>query len=139
MLGNRDYNRFHNITWKNSANGLKECLLQSFKTLKIPKKWAKTLGEYVTNVIHISQGTQIGNLILYRWLRSTVVTTGESTKPCFYSKLPLFKKMWHILRVLPYLSPLGLYLLHLRAFQWGTIWPYTSRGIKSTTSQSWNV
>ena len=55
------------------------------------------------------------------------------TKPCLCSKLSLFKMPWQILEVLPQLRSLDPSLPYLRAFQWGTIWPYTSRCIKTTT------
>ena len=50
--------------------------------------------------------------------------------------LQLFKTSWQMLKVLPQLSLLLCSLLYLRAFKWGTAWPYTSRGIKNTTVQS---
>ena len=36
-----------------------------------------------------------------------------------------------MLKVLPQLSPLDPFLPYLIAFQWGTVWPYTSSGIKN--------
>ena len=41
--------------------------------------------------------------------------------------------MTYMLKVLPLLSNFGL----LRAFQWGAVKPYNSRGIKNSTCQSW--
>ena len=67
-----------------------------------------------------------------------VVTIWESTKTQLCSKLPLFKTSWKMLRVLSHFSPLGSYLPYLKAFQWDTVWPYTSWCIKNTTGQSWN-
>ena len=51
------------------------------------------------------------------------------------SKSALFKTSWFILRLLPHLSPLDSCLLILRSFQWNTLWPCTSRGIKNKASR----
>ena len=60
----------------------------------------------------------------------TVVFIWESTKPHLCSKLSLFKTPWQMLEVELQLSTLVSSLTYLKAFQWGTVWPYTSRGIK---------
>ena len=57
-------------------------------------------------------------------------------KACLYSKFPLFKTSWWMLRVLPQLSPLESSLPYLRAFQLGTVWPCTLRVIKNMAAQS---
>ena len=67
----------------------------------------------------------------------TVPTIWESTRPVLCSKLPFFKTSWQILEMPLELSPPFSSLPYLRALKWGTIWPYTSRGIKNTSSQSW--
>ena len=51
----------------------------------------------------------------------------ESGKPRVCSKFSFFKTSWWMLRVLPQLNPLESSLPYLRAFQWGTVWPCTSR------------
>ena len=61
----------------------------------------------------------------------------KSTKPLLYSKFSLFKILWQMLETLLKFSPLDSFLPFLRALEWGTLWPYTSRGIKNMTSQSW--
>ena len=53
--------------------------------------------------------------------------------------MSLFKTSWQMLEVLLQLSPLVWYLPYLRAFQWGTLWPYASRVIKNWISQIWKV
>ena len=68
---------------------------------------------------------------------ATMVTDWESTKPHLCSKLSIFKMSWQILEVQPQLISLDSSLPYLRIFQWGTLWPCVSRGIKNTTSQSW--
>ena len=67
----------------------------------------------------------------------TVVTDWEPTKPHLCSKMSLFKISWQILEVQLQLRPLDSSLPYLRPFQWGTVWPYISKGIKNTTGQSW--
>ena len=67
----------------------------------------------------------------------TVPTIWESTRPVLCSKLPFFKTSWQILDMPLELSLPFSSLPYLRALKWGTIWPYTSRGIKNTSSQSW--
>ena len=67
----------------------------------------------------------------------TVLAIGNKIKPLLCSKLALFKTPWQMFRVLTLLSRLGSYLPLLRAFQWGTAWPFSLRDIKITTSQSW--
>ena len=68
---------------------------------------------------------------------TTVRNDWVLTKARLWSKLSLFKMSWQMLEVLLQLSPLYQSIPYLRAFQWGTVWPYTSRGIKNTTGQSW--
>ena len=67
----------------------------------------------------------------------TVLFDWESPKPRLCSKLALFMTSWQMFKLLLQLSPLNSYLPYLRAFQWGTVWPYTSSCIKTTTGQSW--
>ena len=67
----------------------------------------------------------------------TVPTIWESKRPVLCSKLPFFKTSWQILEMPLELSLPFSSLPYLRALKWGTIWPYTSRGIKNTSSQSW--
>ena len=55
----------------------------------------------------------------------TVLLNWESTKPRLCSKCALFKTSCQMLRVLSQLSSLESSLPHLRAFQWGTVWPCT--------------
>ena len=69
----------------------------------------------------------------------TVMAIGNEIKRLSFNKFTLFKTSWQMFRVLPQLSHLGLYLPLLRAFQWGTAWPFSIRGIKNTTCQSWNI
>ena len=69
----------------------------------------------------------------------TVCNNWVSTRPCLCSKSSIFQMPWQILKVQPQLSPLKSKILQLRAFKWGTEWPYTSRGIKNMTVQSWKV
>ena len=69
------------------------------------------------------------------WDPPTVVTDWESTKPHLCSKLSLFKASWQMLKVQSQLSLLDPSLPYLRPFQWGTVWPYSSSGIKNTTGQ----
>ena len=71
--------------------------------------------------------------------RGTVVTDWESIKPHLWSKLSLFKTSLQMLEVQLQLSPLYSSVPYLRPFQWGTVWPNISRGIKNTTSQSWKI
>ena len=66
----------------------------------------------------------------------TVRNDWESTKPRLCSKLSLFKMPWQMLELLQHLNSLDPYLPYQRAFQWGTIWPYNSRGTKKI-DQSW--
>ena len=68
-----------------------------------------------------------------------MVCIRESTKSHLCSKLSLFKMSWCMLEMLLQLSPLVWYLPYLRAFQWGTVWTCTSRGIKNMTNQNWNI
>ena len=63
---------------------------------------------------------------------NTVRNDWESTKPRLCSKLSLFKMPWQMLEVQSQPSCLDPSLLYLRAFQWGTVWHSTSRGIKNT-------
>ena len=67
----------------------------------------------------------------------TVLLDWESTKPRLWSKLALSNTSWQILKVLKQLSPPNQFFSCLRALQWGTVWPYTQRGIKNTTGQYW--
>ena len=69
--------------------------------------------------------------------QTTVPTIWESTRPVLFSKMPFFKTSWQILEMPLELSLPFSSLPYLRALKWGTIWPYTSRGIKNTSSQSW--
>ena len=66
-------------------------------------------------------------------LYHTMVTDWESIKPHLWSKLSLFKTSLQMLEVQLQLSPLYSSLPYLRPFQWGTVSPYISRGIKNTT------
>ena len=59
-----------------------------------------------------------------------MVCIRESRKPRLCSKLPLFRTYWQMIRTLSLLGP-------LRAFQWVTVCPCNSRGIKNMTGQSW--
>ena len=59
------------------------------------------------------------------WMWCTVAEDWESSKPCLCSKLALFKTSWQMFRVLLQLGSLVSYLLYLRAFKWGTVWPCT--------------
>ena len=68
---------------------------------------------------------------------STVVTDWESIKPHLWSKLSLFETSLQMLELQLQLSLLYSSLPYLRPFQWGTVSPYISRGIKNMTSQSW--
>ena len=69
----------------------------------------------------------------------TVVTDWESIKPHLWSKLSLFKTSLQMLEEQIQLSPLYSSLPYLRPFQWGTVSPYISRGIKNMTSRSWKI
>ena len=60
---------------------------------------------------------------------TAVVAIGNEIKPLSCGKLAFFKTPWQI-KVLPKLSLLDPSLSYLRAFQWGTVWPCTSRGPK---------
>ena len=60
-------------------------------------------------------------------------------KPCLCSKLVFLKTSSQIIKVLSELGTLVWYLLYLRAFHWGKLWSYNSRGIKNTAGQSWNL
>ena len=74
---------------------------------------------------------KIGNLNI--WTEMMV-----SALPTYHlSKFVLLKTSCQLLEVLLQLSPLVWSLLFLRAFQWGTVWHYTSKGIRNTLSQSW--
>ena len=77
------------------------------------------------------------NTIEFWYICTIGITDWESTKPHLCSKLPLFKRSRQMLDVKPQLSHLDSSLPYLRPFQWGTVWPYTSSGIKNTTGQSW--
>ena len=55
----------------------------------------------------------------------TMLLNWESTKSCLCNKFPLFRMSWWMLRVLLQLSPLESSLPYLKAFQWGTVWPFT--------------
>ena len=52
------------------------------------------------------------------------------TEPSLWRKIAIFKRVWQTLKLLPHLKPFGLHLLLLKAFKWGTIWPYTTRWIQ---------
>ena len=67
------------------------------------------------------------------YLQFTVCNDWVLRKPCLCSKLLLFKISWLMLEELLQLSSLDPSLPYLRAFQWGTLKTYTSRGIKNTT------
>ena len=77
----------------------------------------------------------MGNRVKY----PTVMAIGNEIKPLLCSKLALFKTPSQMFRVLTQLSRLGKYLPLLKAFQWGTAWPFFIRGIKNATGQSWNI
>ena len=68
---------------------------------------------------------------------NTVICEKESTRPHLCSKPSLFMISWQMLEVQPQLSSLDSSLPYLRPFQWGNVWPYTSRDIKNTAGQSW--
>ena len=77
-------------------------------------------------------------VLMIGWLKSfiqisTVRNNWVSTRPCLCSNSSIFKVPWQILKVKPQLSSLNPSLPYLRAFEWGTVWPHTSRGIKNTT------
>ena len=83
-------------------------------------------------------------MISFRLLRigfliATVRNDWVLTKPRLCSKFSLFKMPWLMLEVLPQLISLDPSLPYLRAFQWGTVWPYTSSGFKNMTGQSWKL
>ena len=54
---------------------------------------------------------------------------------------PIYVLNWHFKDILTVAKSGGLfsYLTDMRAYQSGTVGPCTSRGIKDTTIQSWNV
>ena len=92
--------------------------------------WYVWIMYYPKNLIGLKR--QKSFLLCSCWF-NTVVFIWEKTKPHLWSKLSLFKTFWQMLKALPQVSTLVLYLPHLRAFKWGTVWPYTSKGIKNTT------
>ena len=58
----------------------------------------------------------------------TVLFDWESPKPSLCIKFALFMTSWLMFKLLLQRSPLNSYLPYLRGFQWGTVWPCTSKG-----------
>ena len=66
--------------------------------------------------------------------KRTVDNNWVLTKPNIWCKMALFKVPWRIFKVLPQVSPLGSFLLLLRAFKLVTVWSSTSKSVNNTTS-----
>ena len=66
----------------------------------------------------------------------TVSVRSNRTDTTLWSKMPIFKRPYHTLKMLPHLYSTQIFQSLIRALNWGSIKQFSSRGIRMAGGQS---
>ena len=70
---------------------------------------------------------------------NTATVTWNRRLALLWGKIVLFKTVWRYLKVLPHPCPPQWSIPRVRAFKWGTVWRFISRGFKTATTLSFRL